>query len=82
MTVESELAERAPRGLVGACGGIVEALARPLDAGVPAGATLLVVDADGVLLRVFGGSAVVIPEPIPTTRDTIYDVASLTKVVV
>jgi CubicO group peptidase (beta-lactamase class C family) len=82
MTVESELTERAPRGLVDARGAIVEALAGPLETGVPAGATLLVVDADGVLLRVFGGYAVVVPEQIPTTRETIYDLASLTKVVV
>jgi CubicO group peptidase (beta-lactamase class C family) len=82
VTVESELAERAPLALANARERIVDTLAGPIAAGFPPGATLLVVDADGVLLRAFGGSSVVVPEQIATTRDTIYDLASLTKVVV
>jgi CubicO group peptidase (beta-lactamase class C family) len=43
--------------------------------------SLLVVDAEGVLLRAFGGWSLVVGERIPTSRDTVYDLASLTKVV-
>src|SRR5581483_3658371 len=72
-----ELDERAPRGLTEAAPELSDVLAR---AEVP-GATLLVVDADGPILRAYGGSSCIVGEQIPTARDTIYDVASLTKVV-
>jgi CubicO group peptidase (beta-lactamase class C family) len=72
-----ELGERAPRGLLEAAPELSDVLAR---AEVP-GATLLVVDADGPILRAFGGWSCIVGEEIPTARDTIYDVASLTKVV-
>jgi CubicO group peptidase (beta-lactamase class C family) len=80
--VESELAARAPAGLAHARDRIVETLERSFADGLPPSASLLVVDTDGCLLRVFGGDAVVVGERIPTTRDTIYDLASLTKVIV
>ena len=79
--VESELAGRAPPALADARAAIVDALAGPIAEGVPPGASLLVVDADGALLRAFGGWSLVVGERIATTRDTIYDLASLTKVV-
>jgi CubicO group peptidase (beta-lactamase class C family) len=79
--VESELADRAPSGLADARAAIVDALDRPIAAGVPPGASLLVVDAEGSLLQAFGGWSLVIGEHIPTMPGTIYDLASLTKVV-
>ena len=79
--LESELAGRATSALGDARAAIVDALARPVAEGFPAGASLLVVDAEGVLLRAFGGWSLVVGERIPTTRETIYDLASLTKVV-
>jgi CubicO group peptidase (beta-lactamase class C family) len=79
--VESELSGRAPRALAAARAAIVDALAEPIARGVPPGASLLVVDAEGALLRAFGGCSLVVGERIATTRDTIYDLASLTKVV-
>jgi CubicO group peptidase (beta-lactamase class C family) len=80
-SVESELAGRAPSGLGDARAAIVDALAHPIAEGVPPGASLLIVDAEGVLLRAFGGWSVIVGERIATTRETIYDIASLTKVV-
>jgi CubicO group peptidase (beta-lactamase class C family) len=77
LPIVSELADRAPRALER----IVDELALRMAAGFPPGASLLVVDSEGVLLRAFGGSSVVVPEQIATTRDTMYDLASLTKVV-
>src|SRR5262249_25015224 len=49
--------------------------------GYPPGATVLVVDAEGELLRVFGGWSCVVSESIPTCREKMDDLASLTKVV-
>jgi CubicO group peptidase (beta-lactamase class C family) len=77
----SELADRAPAGLASAQAQLAELLGAEIGAGYPAGATLLVVDANGPLLRLYGGWACVVGGRIPTARDTIYDVASLTKVV-
>lgn len=79
--IQSELADRAPRSLARAREQIVEALSTRMAGGFPPGASLLVVDREGALLRVFGGSSVVNPETIATTRGTIYDLASLTKVI-
>jgi CubicO group peptidase (beta-lactamase class C family) len=79
--IESELSGRAPRTLADARAAIVHALAEPIAAGVPPGASLAVVDAEGPLLRAFGGWSLVVGERIATTCDTIYDLASLTKVV-
>ena len=49
--------------------------------GFPPSLSLAVVDPDGVQLEAFGGYACVIGAPAPTTAETSYDVASLTKVV-
>ena len=77
----SELAPRAPAGLAAAGVAIEGALETAFASGVAAGASLAVVDRDGVLLRAFGGCSLVVGERIETTRDTVYDLASLTKVV-
>jgi CubicO group peptidase (beta-lactamase class C family) len=47
----------------------------------PAGFNVAVVDRSGTLLRAWGGNSNIVGTPIATTRDTIYDLASLTKVV-
>jgi CubicO group peptidase (beta-lactamase class C family) len=49
--------------------------------GFPASVSLAVVEGDGVALRAFGGNACVVGEVVPTTNETSYDLASLTKVV-
>jgi CubicO group peptidase (beta-lactamase class C family) len=77
-----DVSTRAPTGLRDAAAGIVEAFAGPIADGFPPGGTLLVVDREGALLRAFAGAANVVGERVPTTRETIYDLASLTKVVV
>jgi GntR family transcriptional regulator len=80
--VETELAPRAAEGLERARDRVVEILDRAIAAGYPAGATLLAVDAEGELLRAHGGWTCLVGERIPTSRETSYDLASLTKVVV
>jgi CubicO group peptidase (beta-lactamase class C family) len=79
--VTSELAPRASAGLAAARNAIDDALETAFASGVAAGASLAVVDREGVLLRAFGGCSLVVGERIETTPDTIYDLASLTKVV-
>jgi CubicO group peptidase (beta-lactamase class C family) len=79
--IESELAARTPLALADARERIVDALAKRMGAGFPPGASLLVVDQEGPLLRAYGGSSLVVGERIATLRDTRYDLASLTKVV-
>ncbi len=79
--VESELAPRAGAPLAAARAELVDELSRTLDSGYPPGASLLVVDADGPLLRINGGFSCVIDAEIATTSETIYDLASLTKVI-
>jgi CubicO group peptidase (beta-lactamase class C family) len=76
-----EIAQRAPDSLAIAGERAAAALATEISDGFPAGATLLVADADGVLIRATGGWACVVGESVATTRDTLYDLASLTKVV-
>lgn len=49
--------------------------------GFPAGFDLSVVDHTGVVLRAWGGNACVVGETVPIDRDTLYDLASLTKVI-
>jgi CubicO group peptidase (beta-lactamase class C family) len=56
-----------------------EVLARELDAGSFPGAVALVGTADAVLEVAAAGRSVVDPEEIPTSPETIYDLASLTK---
>ena len=50
-------------------------------AGFPAGFNLALVAREGVLVRAWGGYATVVGPREPTTADTRYDLASLTKVV-
>ena len=76
-----ESSQRAPQALRAAAADAAAVLGEAVAGGFPAGATLLVVDADGSLVRAFGGWSCVVGERVPTQRDTIYDLASLTKVV-
>jgi CubicO group peptidase (beta-lactamase class C family) len=80
--VEYDLFERTTPGLEARARGLAEILERSIDDGFPPGVTLSVVDADGPLVRLSGGSACIVGERIPTTSETVYDLASLTKVVV
>ncbi len=57
------------------------ALASYLSDGFPPSLSLAVVDRSGPVLQACGGYACVIGEPVPTTLETSYDLASLTKVV-
>jgi CubicO group peptidase (beta-lactamase class C family) len=52
-----------------------------LSAGFPPSFSLAVVEQSGTVLQAFGGYACVTAEPVPTTLETCYDLASLTKVV-
>jgi CubicO group peptidase (beta-lactamase class C family)/ribosomal protein S18 acetylase RimI-like enzyme len=79
--IASEVGDRASPGLRRAGERIARLLGEAVAGGYPAGATLLVVDAQGELLRVFGGWSCVVAEAVPTFRETVYDLASLTKVV-
>jgi CubicO group peptidase (beta-lactamase class C family) len=56
-------------------------LASLLADGFPPSVSLAVLDRDGLALQSFGGYACMIGEPVPTTSETSYDLASLTKVV-
>jgi CubicO group peptidase (beta-lactamase class C family) len=49
--------------------------------GFPASVSLAVVEGDRVTLSAFGGNACVVGEAVPTSHETSYDLASLTKVV-
>jgi CubicO group peptidase (beta-lactamase class C family) len=49
--------------------------------GFPPSVSLAVVAPSGTLLQAFGGYGCVVGEPVPTTLETSYDLASLTKVV-
>ena len=79
--VQSELADRAPRALRRACERLVRRLDEAIATGYPAGATLLVVDAEGEVLRAYGGWSCIVDDRIETVRETVYDLASLTKVI-
>jgi serine-type D-Ala-D-Ala carboxypeptidase len=56
-------------------------LASSLSDGFPPSVSLAVVERSGVALQAFGGWACTVGEPLATTADTSYDLASLTKVV-
>jgi serine-type D-Ala-D-Ala carboxypeptidase len=56
-------------------------LASLLADGFPPSVSLTVVERGGVGLQAFGGWACVVGEPVATTAETSYDLASLTKVV-
>jgi GntR family transcriptional regulator len=79
--VQTEIADRAPRALRRACERLVHRLDEAIASGYPSGATLLVVDAEGELLRSYGGWSCIVDDRIETSRETIYDLASLTKVI-
>jgi len=81
VAVQFDVADRASRVFRRACDRLGRHLGESIASGYPAGATLLVVDAEGELLHAHGGWSCIVGERIETTRDTIYDLASLTKVV-
>jgi DNA-binding GntR family transcriptional regulator/CubicO group peptidase (beta-lactamase class C family)/GNAT superfamily N-acetyltransferase len=79
--VRCEVAERAPSALRRAGERLAGLLGESIAGFYPAGANLLVVDATGELLHAYGGWSCIVDERIVTSRDTIYDLASLTKVI-
>lgn len=60
---------------------VVDVLGRALRAGHPPGLAAAVVDGDGVAAAAWGGWARGAPQRVPVRRDTVFDLASLTKVV-
>jgi CubicO group peptidase (beta-lactamase class C family) len=56
-------------------------LASILSEGFPPSLSLAVVEPDGVVLEAYGGWACLVSELVPTSAETSYDLASLTKVV-
>ena len=60
---------------------LTSVLTDTLRTGFPAGANLALVARDATLVRAWSGYATAVGEPEPTSPDTIYDLASLTKVV-
>ncbi len=62
-------------------GPLVDALTTLLGAGYPPGLALAVVDPRGPLLTAYGGWACVVGDHVPVARETLFDLASLTKVV-
>lgn len=73
---------RAPRSLGRAAWAAAQVLAGRLERGFPPGAAAALVDREGVVGRIWGGCAAVVPERVPVARDTLFDLASLTKVTV
>jgi CubicO group peptidase (beta-lactamase class C family) len=61
---------------------LASVLVATTESGFPAGFNLAVVDRSDVLLRAWGGFANLVGEKAETQPDTLYDLASLTKVVV
>ena len=61
---------------------LTSVLTDTLRTGFPAGANLALVARDATLVRAWSGYATAVGEPESTSHDTIYDLASLTKVVV
>ncbi|HUZ21425.1 MAG TPA: serine hydrolase domain-containing protein [Acidimicrobiales bacterium] len=60
---------------------LVGALERLLAGGYPPAVALAVVERDGPVLSAWGGFACTLGEPVPLERTTLFDLASLTKVV-
>jgi CubicO group peptidase (beta-lactamase class C family) len=58
-----------------------DVLARGLEDGFPPGLAAAVVDRDGIAAAAWGGWARGAPHRVPVVRDTVFDLASLTKVV-
>lgn len=61
---------------------LVNAVVQSTNEGFPAGFNLAVVDRSDFLFRAWGGYANLLDGPVETSSDTLYDLASLTKVVV
>ncbi|HKF78180.1 MAG TPA: serine hydrolase domain-containing protein [Candidatus Dormibacteraeota bacterium] len=57
-------------------------LADHVGGGFPPGAAAALVDRQGAAARLWGGWAAVVPEHVPVVADTLFDLASLTKVTV
>jgi CubicO group peptidase (beta-lactamase class C family) len=70
-----------PEGRAIQPGPLVDALASAVASGYPSGLAFAVVDRQGLLVAGYGGSACAIGDPVPIRRDTLFDLASLTKVV-
>ena len=81
-SLECDVADRTPPRLAAATRSAADILEASIHDGYPPGATLALVDEGGTLARISGGWACVVGERVETTRETIYDLASLTKVVV
>jgi CubicO group peptidase (beta-lactamase class C family) len=79
--VSLEVAPRTDAKLARAGERAAETLSQAIDQGFPAGGTIVVTDSAGELLRIMGGWACLVGERIPTSSETLYDIASLTKVV-
>lgn len=62
-------------------GPLFEELAGLLATGYPPGLALAIVDRRGIALAAWGGWACLVGERVPIARDTLFDLASLTKVV-
>lgn len=65
----------------GLAGELEALLAAALAAGFPPSLSLALVGREGIELEAWGGCACLAPERVPAGEDTIYDLASLTKVV-
>lgn len=76
-----ELAFEGPLAAQPASGRLRSRLASLVEEGYPPSVSLGVVSPDQLLVESFGGNAGTAAKPVPTTRQTIYDLASLTKVV-
>ncbi|MGC8635067.1 MAG: serine hydrolase domain-containing protein [Candidatus Limnocylindrales bacterium] len=68
-------------GVRGWPGRLADELRALVAAGYPPGLALAVVDQRGALLTAYGGFACVVDDSIPLERRTLFDLASLTKVV-
>ncbi len=79
--VSIDLAGRTPTALAAAARRAARALAAAVAAGFPAGGTVVVTDSQGELVKIMAGWACVVGERVPTATRTLYDLASLTKVV-
>jgi serine-type D-Ala-D-Ala carboxypeptidase len=70
-----------PERLEAVLPGLFDVLGRALRDGFPPGVAGAVVDRDGVAAAAWGGWARGAPHRVPVTRETVFDLASLTKVV-
>jgi CubicO group peptidase (beta-lactamase class C family) len=79
--VSLDVAPRTDAKLARAGERAADTLSRAIEQGFPAGGTIVVTDSTGELVRITGGWACLVGERIPTSAQTLYDIASLTKVV-